>query len=170
MKNFMAEDNNQEPSGSLLLNQKETVGKISQDLLVKADPKQGIVDTERTINKDYFDQCKECVERKPHSEWTKPWFLIILNKKERLLTNVVRRYFFGRKSLPSPEYDQTVWHYFPSTGDMKFLWTLPDKETCHMIYNNRSEIPTSENKLAKFVIDFFDNRLYSSTIEKLKNI
>lgn len=150
------------------LDVKETVGKVSQSLLAKADTKQGIVDTERAVNKDYFDHCKECVERKPHSEWKEPWFLITVNKKERLLENVIRRYFFGRKSLPSPEYDQTVWHYHPSSGNMEFLWCIPDKNTCYQIYNNRSEIPTEENHLAKFVIDFMDNRLYSSTIGKLK--
>lgn len=144
---------------------KETVGQASHRLLCNKDTKQGIVDTQREVDKGYFEECQKCIERKPHSEWKDPWYLIVINKKERLMENVVRRYFFGRQSLPTPEYDQTVWKFYPQSGNLRYVWTIPCKNTCLWMYNNQNEIPEEHKELGKFVVDFMENRLYDVSLK-----
>ncbi|MDD4893607.1 MAG: hypothetical protein PHH73_06360 [Candidatus Rickettsiella isopodorum] len=147
----------------------QTVGAISRQLLLNKDTKQGIVDTQREVDKTYFEECHKCVSRKPHCDWKQPWYLVVIYKKERLLENVVRRYFFGRQSLPTPEYDQTVWRYYPQSGDMQYVWTIPDKNTTLWMYSNPNDIPNEQQHLKNFVIDFIEDRLYSSNLNKFKD-
>lgn len=147
---------------------KETVGAASRRLLLNQDTKQGVVDTQREADKKYFQECQKCVTRKPHSEWKDPWYMVVIHKKERLLENVVRRYFFGRKSLPFPEYDQTVWKYHPVSGDLEFVWCIPDKNTALWMKSHPQDIPEEQKHLAKFVFDFMEDKLYSFFQEKFK--
>lgn len=140
---------------------KETVGAASKRLQENIDTKQGIVDTQREVDKTYFEECQKCVQRKPHCDWKEPWYLVVVQKKERLMANVVRRYFFGRQSLPTPDYDQTVWEYNPKTGDMKFMWVIPDKNTTLWMVSNPNEVPNEQRHLLNFCLDFINNKLYS---------
>lgn len=142
------------------------VGKAAHDLLLKKDLKQGIVDTQREVDKTYFEECQKCINSKPHCEWKEPWFLVVIYKKERLLENVIRRYFFGRQTLPTPDYDQTVWRFYPTSGNLEYCWTIPDKNTCMWIYSNLNNIPSEHEHLAKFVVDFIDSNLYSVFLKK----
>ena len=151
---------------NLLSSMKETVGAASRRLLLNKDTNQGIVDTEKEINKDYFDQCQQCVEREPHKDWKDPWFLVVISKKERLMENVIRRYFFGRKTLPTPEYDQTVWRYHPSSGNLEFVWCVPDKNTTLWLGHDPNAVDTSHNHLVSDVLDFLNNRLYDKFVKK----
>ena len=145
---------------------RETVGAAAHRLLLKKDTKQGIVDTQREVDKTYFEECWKCITREPHKNWKDPWYLTVLYKKERLLENIIRRYFFGRQSLPTPEYDQTVWRYNPVTTDLNYLWTIPDKNTTLWMYSNPKDIPFDQQYLKQFVFDFIDGKLYSSFQDK----
>lgn len=145
----------------------ETVGAASTRLLSNADRKQGVVDTQREIDKTYFEECQKCVQRKPHSDWKDPWYIVVIQKKERLLENVCRRYFFGRQTLPTPDYDQTVWKYYPHSGDMKFLWVVPDKNTTLWMASNPNEVPTEQKEILNFCLEFINNTLYDRFSNKL---
>ena len=142
---------------------KKTVGSSARELLLKPDLKQGIVDTQREVDKEYFREIEKCVTQNPHCTWTSPWYLIVLHKKERLLENVVRRYFLGRRSLPTPQYDQTVWRYYPSTGNLQFIWCIPDKEISHQFILDPLSHGSEYDDLRKFVLEFMDGTLYAST-------
>lgn len=148
---------------------KETVGAASRRLLLNKDHGQGIVDTQREADKKYFAECLKCAETFPHSQWKDPWYLVVLHKKERLMENVIRRYFFGRQSLPKPDYDQTVWRFYPSSGNLQFLWAIPDKNTTLWIKNNPQEIPEEQNHLKQLVFDFMEDKLYGFYREKFKD-
>jgi hypothetical protein len=144
----------------------KTVGEIARDLILKKDTKQGIVDTQREVDKEYFQEIEKCVLAKPHCNWKDPYYIVILHKKERLLENVVRRYFFGRQTLPTPDYDQTVWRYYPSTGNLEFIWCIPDKNTTLWMWDNPESIVDDQKHLLKFVLEFIRGSLYSSMIQK----
>lgn len=137
---------------------KSTVGAEALKRLQNADYKQGIVDTQREADKEYFAEIEKCV--KAHSQWTEPFYIVILQKKERLMENVVRRYFLARQSLPTPDWDQTVWRYTPATGDMRFLWVLPDRNTAMWMASNPNDVPQEQQPLLLFVMEFLDHKLY----------
>ena len=109
------------------MNKKHTVGEEAVKRLLNPDTKQGIIDTQREADKEYFEEIKKCVES--HKAWDEPYYIVTIHKKERLLENVVRRYFLARQSLPTPQWDQTVWRYNPKNGDLRFLWVLPDENS-----------------------------------------
>lgn len=159
----MAEDKTSKKSIS---DKAQPIGKVSRELLLKGDQKQGVVDTQREVDKEYFTEINKCVHAKPHCDWIDPWYVVILHKRERLLENVVRRYFFGRQSLPTPEYDQTVWRYYPSSGNLEFIWCIPDKNTTLYMYDRPGEIVEEQKHLKKFVFDFINGTLYNSVIKK----
>lgn len=144
--------------------EREKVGAVSTRLLEKADGKQGVVDTQREADKEYFQEIEKCVNN--HKEWKDPFYVCVLHKRERLLENVVRRYFLGRKSIPTPEYDQTLWRYYPHSGNLEFIWCIPDKNTTLWMYSNPQDVPEEQKHLHKFIVEFINDNLYSSVLKK----
>lgn len=128
--------------------ERKTVGKISQELLLKPDRKQGVIDTQREMNKEFIPGLEECVRR--HKHWDKPFYVVVINKRERLMVNVIRQYFLARKTLPTPDYDQSVFKYTPATGDLEFLWVVPDIQTVTLLAHNMIDIPNEQFELAGF--------------------
>ncbi len=138
---------------------KKTVGEEAVKRLSNPDTKQGIIDTEREANKEYMSEIQKCVD--VHISWDKPFYIVVQNKKERLMENVIRRYFIARQSLPTPQWDQDVWRYSPISGNLEYLWTLPDENTAKWMAGNPNSIPVDHRQLLQFVMDFLDKKLYS---------
>lgn len=137
-----------------------SVGKEAYARLLNPDSKQGIIDTQREIDKKYFKEIEDCVKRvkgKPNFEGD--FFITVIVKKERLMENVIRRYFIPRKTLPTPTYDQTVWRY-TKEGDLEFIWVIPDHNTCQEIYHHPEKVPENENWLRALVQSFMTGQLY----------
>jgi len=146
---------------------KTTVGNEAYKRLINPDIKQGIIDTQREIDKNYFKEIEECIKRVKNSENFKnqSFFIVVITKKERLMENVIRRYFVPRLSLPTPAYDQTVWRY-NKTGDLEFIWVVPDHNTCQEIYHNPLLVPKEEKWLKELVNMFMTGQLYHSACKQ----
>lgn len=87
------------------------------------------------------------------------YFVVVLNKRERLLPNVIRRLYFHRESCPTPEFDQTVYEIDPSQDRISYLWTLPDWQTCQLSAVDPDSIPKVFYPLAGFISDFQSGKL-----------
>jgi hypothetical protein len=147
---------------------KTTVGKEAYDRLLNPDTQQGIVDTQREIDKEYFEQIEECVKAHRNLEgFEDGFFVIVIAKKERTMENVVRRYFMGRRSLPTPNYDQTVWQFHPQSHDVEFIWCLPDCNTCQEMFHHPNLVPDDEQALLMMVQQFMSGKLYHNTCKRL---
>jgi len=140
------------------MNKKHTVGEEAVKRLMNPDTGQGIVDTQREADKEYFEEIKKCIAN--HTSWDKPFYILTIHKKEQLLENVVRRYFFARQSLPTPQWDQTVWRYDPKNGDLQFIWVLPDENTAKWLAGNPQQVYKEHGELLQFVMDFLNKKLY----------
>lgn len=141
-------------------NPKETVGKIASELIQKKPDSLDPIEIERELHQEYEKNVYEAVERYK-KQWTSDFYLIVLTKKERLMQNVLRHYFFGRESCPTPDYDQTVYIYHRAKEEIEFLWVIPDRDTCIMMRDNALKVPESERALLKFVLDFADGTLFT---------
>ena len=137
---------------------KENVGKIAQDLLIKSDDKHSVMDQTSESLTDYERNVVECAER-GLKEYKSDFFIVVITKKEPLFDNIYRNYFFHRKSCPTPEYDQTVYQYVYRQDALKYLWTLPDKESCAMYRMYIKVVKPEEKQLLGFVLDFYDGTL-----------
>ena len=143
---------------------KRTVGEEAVERLTNPDTKQGIVDTEREANKEYMPQIEKCIQE--HATLDKPFYVVVHVKKEQLLENVMRRYFLARMSLPTPQWDQDVWRYDPSTGDLEYLWSLPDENTAKWMAATPLEVPLEQHDLRNFVLNFLDKKLFKHFYDK----
>ncbi len=143
---------------------KKTVGQYSYELQQKGDEKINPIDLQQEIHKgntteDSFEnQVRIAVER-GCSQFEGSFFVVVLFKKERLLKNVVRQYFFPRKSCPTPEYDQVVYKYFPKEEKLDFIWVIPDKQSVIDLALMGDDLPLEQRQLVQFARDFTSGEL-----------
>lgn len=139
-------------------NKRETVGKISSDLLQKQPETQSPIELERKMQEDYIDHLKQCIET--HKKvFPEDFYVVVITKNEKLMPNVFRNYFSARLSCPSAEYDQSVFKYFAKTEHLEYIWTVPSKDTCIHLKDNAQYVVKEEQQLLKFVLQFLDGTL-----------
>lgn len=145
---------------------RDTVGKIALELMSKDEAPQSAIELEREMHKDYEAHFFECVARGKQMFPSQDFYLIVETKKERLMHNVLRNYFYPRLSCPTPVYDQAVYQYHHSDERIDFLWVLPSKDTCELLYQDRFQVEPFEIELLGFVLAFYDGTL----LEKAKKL
>jgi len=138
---------------------RETVGKIATDLASKTLETRDPIEIERELHKDYEKNVLECIERGKKDFINTDFFVVVITKKEPLMQNVLRHYYFPRLSCPTPDYDQTVYRYVYATDKIEFIWTIPARDTCFMLKNNKLQVAPSEYGLLDFVLKFDDGTL-----------
>lgn len=142
---------------------KKSVYEESQERLAKADG-QDVYDTTNEINKKYLDEVQECI--KNHSHFNEPFYIVVLYKIEKLMQNVIRRYYVGRLSLPTPSWSQDVWRYNPATGDLEFIWSLPEKSVAMWLVDRPHDIKDEHKQLKNFVVYHLEKKLYKYFYDK----
>lgn len=152
---------------------KKTVGQYSYELQQKPDEKINAIDLQREIhnghtNEDSFENQVRIAVGRGERQFRGDFYVVVLFKKERLLKNVVRQYFFPRESCPTPEYDQVVYRYFRKPEKLEFLWVVPDKNSTLDLSLNRSLLPLDQMQLLKFIDDFNSGAL-DKLCEKLNS-
>jgi len=83
----------------------------------------------------------------------KDFYIVLITIVDRVLRQP-RIIPLARKSCPTPVYKQSVWKYRNGTGDLEFLWSIPDSILYHHILHNRTKYLADKEtaELAKFVI------------------
>ena len=75
------------------------------------------------------------------------------------MQNVLRGYFFARRSCPTPDYDQAVYRYRKDGDELEFLWVVPSADSVNLMKNNVESVPTEQYALLGFVLKFVDGTL-----------
>lgn len=138
---------------------RKTVGAISSELIMgMSDDTHSAHDQSAEHLREYEHNVELAVEagKKKHDG---DFFVVVLTKKERLMRNVLRFYYFSRQTCPSPEWDQTVYHYHIGSDHIEYLWTVPSKDTCQYLKDFALELPPDEHELLRYVFDFDDGTL-----------
>ena len=138
---------------------KKTVGQLSTELLQKTPDTLSPIENMREQLTDYDKNIYECIERSKKT-FLRDFYVVVITKKERLMSNVLRNYFTARLSCPTPDYDQTLYYYDNQDESVSFLWTIPSKDTCHLLLENRTEVAPAEWELLQFVLQFADGTLF----------
>jgi hypothetical protein len=137
----------------------ENVGKISRDLLMKGDKNDHtVVEQMQEQLSDYEANVVECMDA-GKKVYSGPFYITVLTKKEKLMENVLRHYFFHRATCPTPDYDQAVYRYCPINAALEFLWVIPDKDTCYYLRDNALVVDPKERQLLQYVLELFDDTL-----------
>lgn len=139
--------------------ERDTIGKISGDLSQKAPESRSPIEIQRAMQSEYLEELKKCVtEHKPLIQGD--FFIIVITKNERLMTNVFRNYFFARKTCPTPDYDQSVFVYRRQDDELHYIWTIPSQDASHHLKDNALLVAPEERELLRFVMEFADGTLY----------
>jgi len=143
-----------------LKKKRENVGKIARDLLLKQDNKAPTANEAMSEQLSEYDKnIYECIAENK-KKFQSDFYLIVLTKKERVAKNILRSYFFGRLSCPTPDYDQVVYKYDITKDKISFLWVVPDRETCKHMIKNKHVIPPGEWELLSNVLKYQDGSLF----------
>ena len=139
-------------------NKKKTVGEYSLELSGKDPGTHSAVDQMREQLEDYEKNIHECVESHKGA-FEGDFYIVCLTKKERLMQNVMRGYFFARQSCPTPDYDQSVYKYIKEDDRLDFLWVLPSADVVNYMKNNPNHVEPDKYALLGFVTQFADGSL-----------
>jgi len=113
---------------------KKTTGEWSVELSKKDQGNHSAIDQMREQLDDYEANVHECV--KSHlDKFIGDFYIVVLTKKERLMQNVLRGYFFARQSCPTPDYDQAVYKYCREDDRLDFLWVIPAADVVNYMKN-----------------------------------
>lgn len=137
---------------------KKTVGAYSLELSAKDPGTHSAVDQMREQLSDYEKNVHECVQSNLDT-FDGDFYIVCLIKKERLMQNVMRGYFFARQSCPTPDYDQIVYKYIKGDAALDFLWIVPDYWAVNCMKNNPNSVEPDRYKLLEFVLKFSDGSL-----------
>lgn len=140
--------------------EKKTVGAAALELQQKQPDTLDPIELQREMQKDYVDNLIECVQTN-RKDITGNFYVVVLTKMERLLTNVFRNFFFARISCPTPDYDQAVYKYNADSETLDYIWCIPDRDTSYSLKLQALEIDDNEKMLLQHVLDFSDGTLFT---------
>ncbi len=144
-------------------NKKPTLGEASLDLQKKTAGEKGpdAIELEREINKgsnskrSYEEEVHTAIRRGLSSDRiVNDFFVQVLFVKHRLLANTMVRKFGFHQNCPSSNYDQTLYKYHRNTGQVEFLWTVPNVAACHNLPLIKNFLPKDQSELLSFIEDF----------------
>lgn len=138
---------------------KPTIGKVATDLQKQQPQKINVLDQAAEMKKDYMNNLFEAVNR-GCKELDKDFFIQVETKQEPLLPNVFRDYFIVKKECPTPNYDQSVFRYNREAGQIEYIWTIPDRDTCFHLKMHAMEVVPEERQLLYYVLKFDDGTLF----------
>jgi len=116
----------------------------------------------------------ECPEIcKTNEAMTGDFYVEVLVKKETIFDQaffdgtaqiptggVMKIQQMAKKACPTPFFDQTLYRYNADSGDLTFLWVVPDIDTCIRFYENQNLITSEVADLAKFILQFLNGDLH----------
>jgi len=136
----------------------KTVGAHSLDLQRKGPVKHSADEQMREQLKKYESEMYKCIKTNKNNYFT-DFYIVVLVKKERLMQNVYRHYFFARKTCPTPDFDQTVYKYNKTEENLSFMWVIPDPAAVNYMSNNPLHVESDKRSLLKCVMEFTDGTL-----------
>jgi len=137
---------------------RKTAGEHYLDLMQKNPEEVDVVEMQQEMQKDWIKNLIECVDANK-KVFPEDFYVVIETKREVILANVIRNYFIGRKSCPTPNYDNTVWKYHRGEDRLEFLWVIPSRETCKVYMTNKDKVDPAEYELLSFIQQFADGTL-----------
>ena len=141
-------------------NRAETIGQLSAKLSQKEPVYGNPLEQAVAQHENYENNIWETIHKYKKQFINQDFFIVVITKKEKLMQNVIRNYFFGRISCPTPDYDQIVYKYSYKNKDLELIWTIPSKDACLHLLENKHLVVPEEWKLLDFVLKFEDGTLF----------
>jgi hypothetical protein len=147
-------------------NKKQTIGAT---LYQQAEKSTGALDSVKALDlanyvaSRVFEDIKKAVEQGEKDFPGQDFFVVCVSKSHKVLSP------FGvppidcktvhRRTCPTPNYDQSVYKFHHESGNLEFIWSLPDRDTCIMFLENSRIIAPDEQVLLSNIIKFSSGEL-----------
>ena len=149
-----------------MTNEIKTVGALALENLEKDHGVLNAMDIAQEMLKPFDKEVLTALER-GRKDWPGvDLFVVVNHRKDKFIPNVIRNFFCVRRTAPTPETEQTVFHYDNKKDDISFLWTIPDKETCRSYYYGRKLVDPEDYDMLKNIMDFMDGKI----MDKVKKL
>jgi len=135
------------------------LGEIATDLSQKAPETLSPIEQMWVNLKKYEENVLLALQRGKKDFPYQDFYVHVEVKKEPLLKNVIRHYFFSRLTCPTPFFDQIVYKYMVKDDRLEFLWVMPAKDIAENLRDNALLVPKEEKELLDFVLDYYDGTL-----------
>lgn len=137
---------------------RETVGSHSVRLAEKTPDAPNAYEQMREQLSDYDKHMHECIMTH-RKVFDGDFYIIVITKKEKIMENVLRHYFFARQSCPSPDYDQAVYKYDRLGDKITFLWVIPSVHIVRFMESHPGLVEPDQYELLGYVLKFLDGSL-----------
>lgn len=143
-----------------------TLGKIITDIRSMQPEKRSVVEIAEEQTQNYIPELVAITEQ--GKKETNTNFYILINLRISPLTPEM--YEFKREiklTCPTPNYDQTLFFYNREADRIEYVWSIPDRYTCHYMLYYKDQIPVNEHELLNYVIKFANGDLFE--MMKIRN-
>lgn len=149
----------------------KNVGAHAYDLLQKEPETRDPIELQREMQKpsEWEEKLQGAVDSACKA-YNGNFYIVILMKKERIILNSIRYYVVARQSCPTPQFDQMVYFYDRKVGDLRLVWVIPDQLTSIFMYQNALSVPTEQQELRDYVIDYFNGSLLQKALRLNKEV
>jgi hypothetical protein len=130
---------------------KKTVGAQAVEAAQDTPGSISVMEQQAQMQSEYMKYLLEQVDI-GYEKYKNTFYIEVQTKNEKLLTNVFRNYFIDRKTCPTPNYDQSVYRYNMEKGQVEYLWTVPSRDACFHLLENRDKVVQEERGLLEFVL------------------
>ena len=137
---------------------KKTVGQQYIEEAWKAPDTRDPIELQRSMQEKYLENLRDCTLKFRKDNPNTDFFVVVLTKQERLMEKMFRFYYLARYSCPTPEYDQSVYHYKHKDESIEFVWCVPDQNTVSCVIRDEPYIPEHED-LVRMCFDFKNGEL-----------
>ena len=152
----------------------KTVGEASLELQKKGGDTLTPIDIQKEVHAGTHS--KRSYEEEVHEslkvglqKYEGDFYVVVLLRKERMLKNILRQPFFQRKTCPSPQYDQTVYHYERNGDKLELQWVVPDQQTCKYLPHIRNQLPSDQSWLLEYIDAYNSGQLDKRCLELNKS-
>jgi len=132
---------------------RDTVGTIAQ-LAAKSQERVQVGDMARAMMPQLVDDLNDAIASNPFDD--RPFYIVIHEKKDLLLTNTILRRMLKQEYRPYPEENTHVFWTNPKNQETLFCWSLPHKTEFPNILTNASQY---SKEFVKDIIAYQHERL-----------
>lgn len=143
------------------MEKREKVGKLSVDLATKVTKEDynHTVEEQRNEQLSQYDKnLYECFDTNK-KKYPGIFYLVVITRSDKVLTNILRHQFFTRHSCPTPQFDQCVYQCHKDWSTPKIMWVIPCEQYAQELRDNKLTVPQELWGLLRYVLDYYDGVL-----------
>lgn len=117
--------------------------------------------------KQFLQKVEEGKNRYPNSDFFIEVHLIMPKILQRRVFQFIMH---ARKTLPVPTFDQMLYRYHHTTGEVPVVWIIPSIEHCAYLYEHKDLVPVGWQDNLKYVMHFAQGTLFSDTYKRYNQV